>query len=132
MSALPISLLVDADARRRWFGLDALVTGANALGYLLLADRLAERLGGEAGTVRSVGAGLAVFALVVAGYAGTRGRRDDLGWTIVAANGAWVVVSLAVAIVGAGGFDGFGRGWIALQAVVVAALTALQVGAMRR
>jgi hypothetical protein len=56
----------------------------------------------------------------------------SLGWTIVAINAMWVVGSLVVAIAGLGDFTGVGRAWIAAQAAVVAALTAMQASTIRR
>ncbi|WP_036517240.1 hypothetical protein [Nocardioides sp. J54] len=115
---------------RLWFGADALVTGANALAYLVAAGPITDLLGGDAGTVRAIGAVLVGYALLVALY--TRSRlATGPGWAIVAANAVWVVASLEVALTGALGLDGPGRAWVVVQALVVADLAVLQARALR-
>lgn len=124
-----------ADARRLWFGLDALVTGANAVAYVALGGVLADHLGSGSGTYRAVGLGLLVFAIGVAAYA----AWSDLlaasagGWgrVIVALNAAWVAASLVVAASGLGDVTGPGRAWIAAQEVAVAGLTTMQSRTLR-
>lgn len=69
MTAATTFRLTATDARRRWFGLDAVVTGANALGYLALGAWLSEQLGATAATYRTIGAGLVLFAVSVGAYA---------------------------------------------------------------
>jgi hypothetical protein len=123
--------LATLDARQRWFGLDAVVTGVNALGYLTLAAWLSEQLGTTSATSRAVGGGLLLFAIAVAVYAASERAPRWAGWSIVAVNAAWVVGSLVVAAAGIGDFNGVGRSWIACQAAVVAALTALQSSTIR-
>lgn len=115
---------------RSWFVLDAVVTGVNAVAYLAAAAVLADHLGSGPGTYRGVGAGLLLFAGAVGAYA-ARGTFDRRGWAIVAVNSAWVVASLVVAVSGLGDFEALGRTWIALQAIVVAGLTAAQIVALR-
>lgn len=118
-------------ARRRWFALDALVTGGNGLAYLAAAGPLADLLGGDAATYRWVGAFLLAYAAAVGAYA-ARPRSTAAGWAIVGANVAWVLASLDVAVTGALDLDTAGRTWAVAQALVVGALAAVQAGALRR
>lgn len=108
--------------------LDAGVTGVNGLAYLVAAGPLAGLLGHPAGTLRGVGAFLVAFALAV-GYVGTRRPVPRAAaWTVVGANVAWVVASLAVA--GAADTTA-GTVWTVLQAIVVAGFAGLQTAALR-
>lgn len=116
---------------RLWFGADAVVTGANALVYLLAAGPLADLLGGEAATYRVLGAFLAVYAAGVALYA-RGGLGSAGGWTIVGANAVWVAASLDVALTGALDLGTTGRVWALAQALVVADLALLQARGLRR
>ncbi len=119
------------DRLRLWFGADAVVTGANALVYLLAADPLADLLGGDASTYRVLGAFLALYAAGVALYArGPLGAAA--GWTIVGANAVWVLASLDVALTGALDLGTAGRVWALAQALVVAELALLQARGLRR
>ncbi|NYJ03664.1 hypothetical protein HNR19_004362 [Nocardioides thalensis] len=117
-------------ARRRWFGLDALVTGANGLAYLVAAGPLTDLLGGDATTFRWIGAFLLAYAVAVGAYAAAP-RSAAVGWVIVGANAVWVVASLEVAVTGALDLDAVGRGWAAAQALVVGALAAIQASVLR-
>ncbi len=115
---------------RLFFAADAVVTGANALIYLAAAGPLADLLGGDAATYRLVGAFLTAYAVLVALYARS-GLPSRPGWAIVVANLLWVVASVEVAVVGALGLDGLGRGWVLVQAAVVGAFAVLQARALR-
>ena len=126
MTASTTVRIATFDARQRWFGLDAAVTGLNALGYVTLATWLSEQFGATATTYRAIGGALLLFAISIGVYAAVDRAPRRAGWSIVAVNVAWVVGSLVVAAVGIGDFNGLGRSWIACQAVVVAALTILQ------
>lgn len=131
MTAATTGRVATFDARQRWFGLDAVVTGGNALGYLALAGWLSDQLGAGASSYRAIGAGLLVFAISVGIYAAGDRAPRWAGWSIVAANASWVVGSVVVAAVGVGDVNGLGRSWIVAQAVVVAALTVMQASAIR-
>ncbi len=120
------------DARQRWFGLDAVATGANALGYLALASWLSEHLGASASAHRTVGAGLLLFAAAVTAYAVSTAPPRWAGAVIVRGNVAWIACSVVVAGAGIGDLTGLGRAWALAQALVVAALTALQASSIRR
>lgn len=120
-----------ADRRARlWFGADAVVTGANALAYLVVAGPLADLFGADAGTLRALGLFMVGYAVAVALYARSP-LSAGLGWTIVAGNAVWVVASLEIAATGAFDLDTAGRVWAVLQAVVVADLALLQARSLR-
>ena len=112
--------------------LDAVVTGANGVAYLALADVLDAPLGMPAGFLRGVGAFLLVFALAVWAAATRETVRPAAAAAVVAANLVWVVESVALVA-----FDWFtpataGAVWTVLQAVVVGGFAALQLYALRR
>lgn len=130
MSGIETSSRVAA-VPRPWFAADAVVTGANAVIYLLAASALTGLLGAEEATYRAVGAFLLVYAVGVAAYTWSSvGARA--GWLIVAANELWVAASLVVAALGGFDLNAVGRTWVVLQAVVVGALAVLQSRALRR
>ncbi|HVK29809.1 MAG TPA: hypothetical protein VM575_15835 [Nocardioides sp.] len=116
---------------RLWFAADAVITGVNALAYLVAAGPLADLLGGDAGTYRGLGLFLVAYAVVVGLYARSS-MPTRLGWGIVVGNLVWVVASLEVALTGAFDLDTAGRAWVVAQAVVVADLALLQARALRR
>jgi hypothetical protein len=112
--------------------LDAVVTGANGLGYLVLAGPLSDLLGLDAAFLRAIGAFLLVFAALV-WAAGTRSRVSvGAVRAIVAVNVAWVAGSLALAVLGLGSPSTVGTVWAVLQAAVVGAFAELQVAGLRR
>lgn len=115
---------------RLWFGLDAVVTGGNAVAYLALAAVLTDWLGAESSTYRWLGVALAGFTLALAAVAGGMLRPGTAAWLLVAANAAWSLGSLVVAATGALGFEPLGRGWVLAQAVVVLAFALLQARAL--
>lgn len=105
--------------------LDAAVTGLNGVVYLAAAGPLEDLLGLPAAWLRTAGAVLVAFALLVA----LASRRPSAGAVsaIVAVNVAWVVGSLVFAIAGWGSPETAGTVWIVLQALVVAGFAELQV-----
>lgn len=123
----------DAAKRLRlWLAVDAVVTGANAIGYLALANVLGDVLGIAPATLVLVGIVLLAFTMLV----GWAARRDAAPGpavsAVVAINAAWVVASFAVVVANPVTLTGVGRLWIALQALVVAAMAGLQGAAARR
>ena len=105
--------------------LDAAVTGVNGVAYLAAAGPLEDLLGLPAEWLRTAGAVLVAFALLVA----LASRRPTPGAVsaIVAVNVAWVLGSLVFAIAGWGSPETAGTVWIVLQAIVVAGFAELQV-----
>lgn len=116
---------------RLWFAADAVITGVNALAYLVAAGPLADLLGGDAGTYRGIGLFLLAYAVAVGLYARSSMPARP-GWAIIAGNLVWVVASLEVAVTGAFGLETAGRAWVVAQALVVADLALLQARALRR
>ena len=109
--------------------LDAVVTGVNGVAYLLLADPLEDLLGLSPALMRPIGAFLVLFAAAV-WFVATRPTRPAV-LTIVAANGAWAVGSIAFAAAGASSPTTVGTVWVVLQALVVGGFAALQALASR-
>ncbi|MEV6109848.1 hypothetical protein AB0M28_34850 [Streptomyces sp. NPDC051940] len=123
-AADPMTLL------RRVLLLDAVVTGGNALAYLVLSGPLAELLGVSRGLLVELGVFLAVYAGGV-GYLGTRSAPPVLAVkAVVEANIAWAVLSfLALAL----WLDPSTAGvvWTPLQAGTVLGFAGLQWWALR-
>lgn len=111
---------------RRWFLVDAVVTGVNALGYVVAAGPVSRLTGADPGTVRALGIGLLVFAALVA-LTQLLPARTVPGWGAVGVNVLWVVASSVVAVTGGPGLSGVGRLWTVAQAVVIGVLAGLQV-----
>lgn len=110
---------------RRFLGLDAAVTGVNALAYLALSGPLGRFLGVDDRLLLGVGAFLAVYAAGVALLA-AREHPPALGVrAVVEANLAWSVVSPTVLLLWLTPTTA-GAVWIVLQALVVAAFAVLQ------
>ena len=112
--------------------LDAVVTGANGLAYLVAAGPLGDLFDLSTGLLRAVGAVLLAFAVLVALTA----RRDDppapAVRAIIAVNGAWVAAGLVTAAAGWGSPSTVGTVWVVAQALVVAAFAELQLVGLRR
>ncbi|MGW3652125.1 hypothetical protein [Streptomyces sp. NPDC000878] len=110
---------------RRFLALDALVTGANALAYLVAAGPLARLLGVGSGLLLELGLVLAVYAGAV-GWLASRGRPAVLPVrAVIEVNLAWAVLS-CVALALWLTPSTAGAVWAVLQAAVVAGFAALQ------
>ncbi|MFC8984320.1 hypothetical protein ACFTXK_00760 [Streptomyces sp. NPDC056956] len=134
MSASQLAALarttVPQSVLRRFLGLDAAVTGVNALAYLALSGPLGRFLGVDDRLLLGVGAFLAVYAAGVALLA-AREHPPALGVrAVVEANLAWTVVSLAALALWLTPTTA-GAVWIVLQALAVAAFAVLQHLALR-
>jgi len=105
---------------------DAVVTGANGIAYLALAEPLAELLGLSSPLLRGVGAFLVVFAAFVA----LAGMRAPM--VVIAANVAWASGSIVAAIAGWGTPETVGTIWIVLQAITVGAFAELGIAGVSR
>ena len=112
--------------------LDAVVTGANGLAYLVLADPLEDLLGLSPALMRGVGAFLVVFGALVWLVATRSTIARPAVYAVIAANMAWAIASTVVAIVGVGSPTTVGTVWIVAQAVVVGAFAELQLVGLRR
>jgi hypothetical protein len=111
--------------------LDAVVTGVNGVAYLLLADPLEDLLGLPPALTRPIGAFLVLFAAAVWFVATRPAIARPFVLSIVAANVAWAVGSLAFAAAGASSPSTVGTVWVVLQALVVGGFGALQALASR-
>ncbi len=117
---------------RSAMALDAIITGANGLAYLVLAGPLGDLFGLDPALLRGVGAFLLAFSVLVwrvgVGGGSPSSRGAVLG--VVFVNASWAVASLVAAI--AGFFDPatFGTVWIIAQALVVGGFAELQLAGL--
>ncbi|MGY1831570.1 hypothetical protein ACI8AA_14250 [Geodermatophilus sp. SYSU D01180] len=111
--------------------LDAVVTGANGLAYLAAAPLLSDLLGVPTGTLRGLGAFLAVFAAGVALVAARPRVSRGATEVVVGANALWAAGSVAAVVAGRFDLTAAGTVWVLLQAAVVAGFAALQLTALR-
>ena len=112
--------------------LDAAVTGANGLAYLVAAGPLEDLLGLSSGLLRGAGAVLVAFAaaVLVAGMRRTPPVSAVRG--IIAVNAVWALDSLVAAAAGWGSPSTAGTVWIVAQALTVAGFAVLQALGSRR
>jgi hypothetical protein len=109
---------------------DAVTTGVNGLAYVLAGGWLAGWFGAPEALVRSLGGFLVLVAAGVAVLA-TRRLVPRRGVAVlVELNVAWVVASLAYALLG--GLTTLGVAWTVLQAVVEGVFAAGQVWLVRK
>lgn len=112
--------------------LDALVTGANGLAYLVAAPLLDDVLGTDAGFLRAIGAFLLVYGIGV-WILGSQERPNTLGVELtIAANTLWAIASIGFASTRSEDLTAIGIVWIVLQAGVVGLFAVLQVLGVRR
>ena len=115
---------------RRFLALDAVVTGANGLGYLVASGPLGRLLGVDRQLLLILGAFLAAYAGAVA-FLASRARPADLPVrAVIEANLAWTVLSLVALTLWLSPTT-TGAVWTVLQALVVAAFAALQYMALK-
>ncbi|MFG3659448.1 hypothetical protein [Streptomyces sp. NPDC047706] len=117
-------------ALRRFLALDAVVTGANGVAYLVASGPLGRLLGVDAGLLPVLGAVLSAYAAGV-GLLASRPRpaglpvraviEINLGWAVLSflALALWLTPSTAGAV------------WGVLQALVVAGFAAVQYAAAK-
>ncbi|MFE9775060.1 hypothetical protein ACFYOV_25970 [Streptomyces sp. NPDC005931] len=117
---------------RMFLALDAAVTGANGLIYLLAAGPVGELLGLGTGFLRGIGAFLTVYGVLVAVVASRPVPPVLPTKLIIEANLLWAVASVATAVFGWFDPNTVGTVWIPLQAAVVAAFAFLQMSGLRR
>ncbi|MBT2442492.1 hypothetical protein J7E93_20750 [Streptomyces sp. ISL-36] len=115
---------------RRFLVLDAVVTGANGLAYLVASGPLGELLGVDSGLLLELGVVLTAFAAGVAWLA-SRPQPPALGVKLVVdVNVLWAVLSVVALLAWlepttAGGV------WTLMQAATVAGFAGLQWSALR-
>lgn len=108
---------------------DAVVSAANGVVYLVAAGPVGELFGLSPSLLRGIAPFLLVWAAAVALVA-RRPRRGAVT-AIIVGNVIWVVDSLVVAAAGWGDPTTAGTVWIVLQAAVVAGFAALQLAGRR-
>lgn len=111
---------------------DVVLTGANGIGYLVLATVLDSLLGVPRSVLYPVGVfltGYALWVLVVS-------RQENISRgsvaVIITLNVAWAVAGVATVVVDTLTATGIGNGWIVFQGLVVAAMGGLQYVGLRR
>jgi len=117
---------------RQFLALDAVVTGSNGLGYLLLAGPLESLLGVSADLLRPIGAFLLAFGVLLAVVALRSNISRVATVSIIAGNALWTIVSLLALVTGSLTPTVLGGIWVATQAVVVAGFATAQAWALRR
>ncbi|MFF9566544.1 hypothetical protein [Streptomyces sp. NPDC014685] len=111
---------------------DAVLTGANGLGYLGLATALDSFLGVRLSVQYPVGVFLVGYALWVLAVSRQENIRRGPVAAVIALNTAWAVASVVTVAVDALTATGVGNGWIVFQGLTVAAMGALQYLGLRR
>ncbi|MGC9539335.1 hypothetical protein [Streptomyces sp. UG1] len=115
---------------RRFLALDAVVTGANGLAYLVASGPLGRFLGVDSTLLLALGAFLAGYAAAV-GLLASRARPAALPVrAVVEANLAWAVLSLLALVLWLSP-TAAGAVWTVLQALTVAGFAALQYAALK-
>ncbi len=112
--------------------LDAVVTGANGAAYLVAAGPLGDLLGIAPTLLRVLGAVFVAYAALLVLIATRRAIPLTVGLAIVAANAAWAIGSIVIAVAGWTSPTTVGSVWIAAQALVVAGFAELQAMALKR
>ena len=112
--------------------LDAVVTTANGLAYLALAQPLERLLGLDAGIGLAIGAFLTAYGLTVAVVGRSTPVNRAAASAVAMGNTAWVVASLVALSTGALGLTTVGAVWALMQSVTVGGFAALQYLGLRR
>jgi hypothetical protein len=110
--------------------LDAVVSGANGVAYLVAAGPLADLLGIPAGTLRALGVFFVVYAAIVARVAAA--PTPGLSRVIIAGNLLWTDASLVALALGTWSPTTAGAVWMGLHAAVVGFFAVLQFAGLRR
>lgn len=112
--------------------LDAVVTGANGLAYLALSGPIESLLGLDQRIGVPIGIFLTLYGIAVGIIGATATISLAATRMVIAANAAWVVVSLAALFEGALELNTLGSGWTVMQAGTVGGFAALQLMGLRR
>ena len=105
--------------------LDAVISGANGVAYLVAADPIGDLLGLPVDFLRALGAFFVVYACAV--WLVSRRPSSPAVAAVIAGNVLWVLASLAFAIAGWHDPTTAGVVWTVLQAIIVAGFAELQV-----
>ncbi|MFE9684401.1 hypothetical protein ACFYXC_06005 [Streptomyces sp. NPDC002701] len=115
---------------RRFLALDAAVTGANGVAYLVASGPLGRLLDVGSGLLLVLGALLTVYAAGVALPASRRQPPVLAVQAVIGINLAWTVLSF-VALAGWLSPSTAGAVWVPLQALTVAGFALVQYAALR-
>ena len=126
------SALAGGGLLRMALKLDAVVTGANGVAYVVIAGPLGDLLGMPASFLRAIGVFLVIFGVTVWATATSDRPAPAAVIAIIALNLLWVLDSLVVLVTGAYDPTTVGSVWVALQAATVAGFAALQAAGRRR
>ncbi len=105
--------------------LDAVVSGANGVAYLVAAGPIGDLLGLPAGFLRALGAFFVVYGLAV--WLVSRRPSSPAVATVIAGNALWVVASFVFLFAGWHDPTTAGTVWTVLQALIVAGFAELQL-----
>ena len=105
--------------------LDAVISSATGVAYLVAAEPIGDLLGLSAGLLRALGAFFVAYGIAV--WLVSRRPSGPAVAAVVAGNALWVLASLVFAIAGWEDPTTAGTVWIVLQAVIVAGFAELQV-----
>lgn len=117
---------------RMFLAVDAAVTAANGLIYLLAAGPIGDLLDLDTALLRGIGAFLTVYGAFVALLASRPVPSTAATKVVIEANLLWAVASIATVAFGWLDPNGIGTAWIPMQATVVAAFAVLQINGLRR
>ncbi|UUU29621.1 hypothetical protein JIX56_06830 [Streptomyces sp. CA-210063] len=134
MSTTQLALLArTTDPRtmlRRFLAVDAVVTGANGLAYLLVPGPLGRFLGVDSTLLVALGVFLTVYAAGVGLLASRERPPTPAVRAVIDANLAWTVLSLVALVLWLTPSTA-GTVWTLLQALTVAGFAAVQYVAVR-
>jgi len=105
--------------------LDAVISGANGVAYLVAAGPIGEALGVPADFLRALGAFFVAYGIVV--WLVSRRPSNPAVAAIIAGNALWVLASAVYVIAGWHDPTTAGVVWTVLQAIIVAGFAELQV-----
>lgn len=131
-SRLSALLASGTDLLRASLRLDAVVTAANGLAYLVLAQPLERLLGLDAGIGVAIGVFLTLYGIGVAIVGQPAQIRRPAVAAVALGNAAWVLASLAAVATGVLGLTTVGTVWAILQAITVGGFATLQYLGLRR
>lgn len=116
----------------RFLALDAAVTGANGLAYLVASEPVGDMLGVGSDVLFGLGVFLVVFAVAVAVVSLRPAPPVAAVTAVIDANVAWTVLSVLAVVLWLDAPTTLGTVWIPLQALTVGGFAALQFTALRR
>ncbi|MEU3555858.1 hypothetical protein [Streptomyces fragilis] len=116
----------------RFLALDAAVTGANGLAYVVASGPLGELLGVGSALLFELGIFLVLFAGAVAFLATRPAPSVKAVTAVIDANVVWAVLSIVTVLLWLDAPTTAGMLWIPMQALTVGGFAVLQFAALRR